>query len=376
MSASEIAERHLGLILDGTKIQWHQERIDQWARGERFAPLTIDLALTRACNYSCNYCFAQMQENERKAITKEVMFNFIDDCAEIGVKGISLVSDGESTLHPAFADIVVRGHEKGLSMASGTNAYLLPEDRLRRVMPALTYLRVNITAGEPERYKEIMGVKDGYFEKVCENIKNMMRIKRELKLKTTVGLQMVLSPQYGDQILPLTRLGKELGVDYLVIKHTSDDENGFLGVDYAGYPKLYDTLKVAELMSSNDYQVTVKWSKIKAEGTRTYEQCYGAPFLLQISGSGLIAPCGMLFGQAYKKFHLGNIVTDRFKDVYKSDRYWEVMGYLGSKDFNAKKSCGSLCLQHNVNEYLDGVKKGTITPQTPSGPLPSHLNFV
>ena len=43
------------LNLDGTKIAWHQDRIQAWERGERIAPITIDMALTRACNYGCHY---------------------------------------------------------------------------------------------------------------------------------------------------------------------------------------------------------------------------------------------------------------------------------------------------------------------------------
>ena len=41
---------HTELILDGTKLQWHWERVEAWERGERIAPITIDMALTRACN--------------------------------------------------------------------------------------------------------------------------------------------------------------------------------------------------------------------------------------------------------------------------------------------------------------------------------------
>jgi hypothetical protein len=47
---------HTELILDGTKIAWHQERIRAWERGERIAPITIDMALTRACNSACHFC--------------------------------------------------------------------------------------------------------------------------------------------------------------------------------------------------------------------------------------------------------------------------------------------------------------------------------
>lgn len=376
MSASSLSKEHTKLILDGTKIAWHKDRIEAWGRGERIAPITIDMSLTRACNYGCNYCYAMMQENERQPITKEVIYNFIGDCSEADVKAISLVSDGESTLSPVFIDSIVRGGELGISMAVGTNAFLLNERKLEQILPHLTYLRVNITAGEPKRYAEIMGVKEDWFYKVCDNIRTMMKIKKEKNLKVTIGMQMVLMPQYEDQILPLARLGKELRPDYLVIKHCSDNEDGFLGVDYGGYKKLYDKLREAEAMTDDGYQVTVKWSKIQDEGTRSYQRCYGAPFLLQISGSGLVAPCGMLFNEQYKKFHMGNIVTQRFRDILKSDRYWEVMNYIASPDFNAQKMCGSLCLQHKVNEYLDSYKKGKIDLEVPTGKEPQHLNFI
>lgn len=370
-----LATEHTRLILDGTKIAWHQERIAAWERGERIAPITIDMSLTRACNYGCHYCYAMMQENDRQPITKEVIFNFLEDCAEMGVKGISLVSDGESTLSPVFIDTVVRGSELGISMAVGTNGYLLNERKLMQILPHLTYLRINISAGEAKRYSEIMGVKEEWFHKVCENIRTMMRLKKEMGLSVTVGLQMVLMPEYADQVIPLAKLGKELRPDYLVIKHCSDNEDGFLGVDYSKYEKLYGVLQEAESYRDEEYDVQVKWSKIQNEAKRTYQRCYGPPFLLQISGSGLVAPCGMLFNEQFKKFHIGNIVTERFRDMVKSDRYWDVVKYLASPDFNAQKMCGTLCLQHKVNEYLDQRRKGAEIA-TPAGKSPDHLNFV
>ncbi|MBI4405540.1 MAG: radical SAM protein [Deltaproteobacteria bacterium] len=364
------------LILDGTKIAWHLDRVKAWERGERIAPITIDMALTRACNFGCHYCYAMMQENDRLPITKQVMFNFLEDCAELGVNAISLVSDGESTLSPVFIDTVIKGSSLGISMALGTNGYLLNERKLELILPHLTYLRINITAGEPKRYAEIMGVREEWFHRVCDNIRSMVRIKKARGLDVTIGLQMVLMPDYADQILPLAQLGKQLRPDYLVIKHCSDNEEGFLGVDYSLYEKLFSKLREAESLSDDEYKVRVKWSKIQNEGRRSYQRCYGPPFILQISGSGLVAPCGMLFNEQFKKLHIGNIVTERFRDIIRGDRYWEVINYLASCDFNAQKMCGTLCLQHKVNEYLDAYKKGKIEAATPPGPLPKHLNFI
>ena len=373
---STAIEEHIDkLILDGTKIGWHMDRVQAWMDGKKVAPITIDMALTRTCNYGCHYCYAMLQENERSVINKEVITNFLDDCAEIGVKGISLVSDGESTISPVFVHACEHGEKKGIAMACGTNGFVLTRSKSEQVLPHLTYLRINISAGERKRYAEIMGVKEEWFDRVVQNIKDMVEIKRRDGLTCTLGLQMVLMPEYADQILPLAELGKELGVDYLVIKHCSDNEDGDLGVNYKGYTKIYDILRAAEALSTDTYQCTVKWSKIQAEGTRSYQRCYGAPFLLQISGSGLVAPCGMLFNEKYKKFHIGNICEERFKDIWAGDRYWEVMNYLASPEFNAQKMCGSLCLQHKVNESLDGLVKGTLQLKR-GAKAPAHLEFV
>ena len=43
----------------------------------------------------------------------------------------------------------------------------------------MTYLRVNFSAGERKRYAEIMGCKESYFDRVCQNIKDMMEIKKD-----------------------------------------------------------------------------------------------------------------------------------------------------------------------------------------------------
>jgi MoaA/NifB/PqqE/SkfB family radical SAM enzyme len=364
------------LLLDHTKIAWHQERIEAWERGERIAPITIDMALTRNCNYACHFCYAMLQENNRVVITKEAITRFIDDCAEIGVKAISLVSDGESTLSPHLVFTIKYGAERGISMALGTNGYLLSEDKLSEILPSLTYLRVNFTGGERERYAELMGVKPEFFDRVCENIKSMRKIKDRENLSCTIGMQFVCDPRYADQIIPFAKLGLELGSDYNQIKHCSDDEDGSLGTDYSAYEAIYPLLKEAESYSTDKYQVAVKWSKIGDKGTRSYERCYGPPFLLQISGTGLVAPCGMLFGEAYKKFHIGNIVHESFKDMVRGDRYWEVVNYLSSPSFNAKSMCGSLCLQHKVNEYLDQRKKTGEVIAPNGGKQPQHLNFI
>jgi MoaA/NifB/PqqE/SkfB family radical SAM enzyme len=370
------ADKMNTLILDGHKLAWHKDRVDAWLRGERIAPITIDCALTRRCTYRCVYCYSKLQQNDEKKMTKDVIFNFLDDAAEIGVKAISFVSDGESTCSPHLKDAVLRGKKNGMDMAIGTNGYLFKKDELAEMLPKLTYLRFNITAGEPKRYAEIHGVSEKCLNKVVENMKYAVNEKRHSGLDVTIGMQMVLMPEFRDQIMPLARLGREVGVDYLVIKHCSDDETGALGVDYSKYNDIVEDIREAEKLSSDKYQVTAKWSKILSGGKRSYSRCYGPPFILQMSGSGLVAPCGMLFNSRYKKYHIGNIVEKRFKEIWKSERYWDIMNLIASENFDAKTMCGSLCLQHKVNECLYSIKECNASIVNPSGPEPMHVNFI
>ena len=365
-----------GLILDDHKLNWHRDRVEVWLRGERIAPITIDCALTRKCSYKCIYCYGQLQANDEMKMTRDVILRFLDDAAEIGVKAISFVSDGESTCSPYLYEAILRGKANGLDMALGTNGFLLKDERLEEILPALTYLRFNISAAEPKRYAEIMGCKEDCFFKVINTIKKAIQIKNSKGLSVTIGLQMVLLPQFADQVILLAQLGKVLGVDYTVIKHCSDDEDGKLGVDYSKYFDLVELLKKAELLSSGNYLVKAKWSKILSGGKRTYNRCYGPPFIMQFSGSGLIAPCGMLFNSKYKKYHIGNICEKSFKEIWKSDRYWEVINLLASDKFNAQGMCGSLCLQHKVNEFLWDFKRGRKSLLEPYGQMPEHINFI
>jgi MoaA/NifB/PqqE/SkfB family radical SAM enzyme len=364
------------IVLDGHKLLWHRDRIDAWLRGERIAPITIDCSLTRRCGYRCVYCYGVLQANDERAISRDVIFRFLDDAAEIGVKAISFVSDGESTCSPHLYDAILRGRQNGLDMALGTNGYLLKEDRLGEILPALTYLRFNISAGEPARYAQIHGCAEKCYHKVIATVREAVRLKKASGYPVTLGLQMVLLPEFQDQVMPLTRLGKELGVDYLVIKHCSDDENGTLGVDYSRYEGLVSLLREAEAQSTQTYLVRAKWSKLLSGGKRLYKQCYGPAFIMQFSGSGLVAPCGMLFNDKYRRFHIGNIVDHGFKEIWQGPRYKEVLDLIASKNFDAQTMCGSLCLQHKVNEFLWNLKEHGEAILDPVGAQPIHVNFV
>ncbi|MBT6052992.1 MAG: radical SAM protein, partial [Candidatus Scalindua sp.] len=319
------------LILDSHKLSFHMDRIKAWENGDKIAPVTVDMALTRACGSMCKFCYATMQESQKRfGIKEHHALNLLDDFAEIGVKGVSLVSDGESTLSKSYATFIEHASSIGIDTGNATNGWEFGPEKSERVLPHLSWLRFTVAAGTPERYADIMYKGPEHtevFDKAIRNIKYAVEFKKKHNLSVTLGIQMVLMPEFKDEIIPFAQLGVDLGVDYAVIKHCSDDENNTLGIDYSQYESMYNLIETAENLSNDVTQVIAKWDKLKDKGESSYKRFYGPPFLLQISGSGLVAPSGMFFQATHSKLHIGNFTTDRFRDIYNSDKYWNVMDY-------------------------------------------------
>lgn len=368
------------LILDSHKLSYHYDRVQAWENGEQIAPITVDMALTRACGAMCSFCYAMVQEpQERASIKTKEALNLLDDFAEAGIKAVSLISDGESTLSKAYVPFIQHAAKIGIDVGNATNGWEWEPEKIDQVLPSLTWVRFTVAAGTPGGYSKIMFKSEKHtevFDRAMSHIKYAVELKKKLNLKVTLGIQMVLMPEFKDEIIPFAKLALDLGVDYGVIKHCSDDELGTIGVDYSKYEDMYELLKKAEAMSNDKTKVIVKWSKIKRKGKPTYNRFYGPQFLLQISGSGLVAPSGMFFNARYSKLHMGNFVDERFKDIFKSERYRKIMNYLASPNFDAQTMMGSMPIQHYVSEALDNHLKGISKISPSKGQKPLHVNFL
>jgi len=375
-----VKTREGSLVLDSHKLSYHYDRVAAWESGERIAPISVDMALSRACGAMCSFCYAMVQEPQERAVIKTAQaLNLLDDFAEIGVKGVSLISDGESTLSKAYVPFIQHAAQIGIDVGNATNGWEWEPEKIDQVLPFLTWVRFTVAAGTPAAYAKIMFKGPEHtqvFDRAMKHIRYAVDLKRRLGLKVTLGIQMVLMPEFKDEILPFAKLAVDLGVDYGVIKHCSDDETGTLGVDYSKYGEMYSVLEQAEGLSNDVTKVIVKWEKIKDQGKSSYKRFYGPQFLLQISGSGLVAPSGMFFNAKYAKLHIGNFTDERFKDIFRSDRYWRAMNYLASPSFDARTMMGTLPIQHYASIALDNHIRGIEQIKPATGEPPLHVNFI
>ena len=378
-------------LMDGNKMLWHIDRLEQWKKGEKFAPIHIDAGLSKGCNIQCHYCYGVTQGNFYKSSAKRIferdalINNYMKSAGEVGVRSIAFIGEAEPTLNPHLYEAVIVGKNSGIDMSIGTNGVLFDTGpHGKAALEHLSWIRFNISAASDESYRKIHASKE--FDTVIEKVKFCVDYKRKKNLDLTIGLQMVLTPKDVAEVVPLAKLGRELEVDYLQVKHCSDTVENDLGIferldDYKKYEPL---LKVAESYGNEDYSVIIKWDKITNEGHRDYDQCLGAPFLLYTEGTGKVYTCGMFFEGEYENdYLLGDLNTHTFKDILESDHYWKIVNKV-KNEIDVHKDCYANCRTHSCNNFIWDAKDKEIDSQmvqnnsggyTKSSP-PPHVNFV
>ena len=356
---------------DGHKMTYHLDRVQDWLEGKRFAPIHIDMGLTKFCNVACLYCYAVVQNMTKGTmIAEKALLRYVEDCGRLGVRSIGFIGDGEPTLNPAVYDAAVLARKVGVDTSMATNGVRLDMDRAHDVLKNMTWVRINLSAGDAEGFSRVHQASGESFNILMEKIKTLVALKKQYHYNCTIGLQMVLIPECYDQVIKEAQLGADLGVDYFVIKQCSDSEYKEIGIDYKSYLSVTDILKEAETYSTDNYVVQVKWDKINAagetplykDGFRKYDVCYGTPFLLQISGNGKVYPCGPFFNK--ERFYCGDIHETSFYDIVMSDRYWAVHKDV-SDSVDVHKDCAVGCRQDYINKYLWDLKNP-----------PEHVNFI
>src|SRR3989338_1692107 len=357
--------------LDGHKLFYHLDRVLDWQKEKRIAPIHIDMGLTKFCNVACIYCIGVTQGMEKGAmIERAALLRFIEDCGRLGVRSIGFIGDGEPTLNPALYDAAVLARKVGVDTSMATNGIRLDMDRAHDLLRDMTWIRINLSAGDAAGFSKIHQSGAENFHILVEKIKELVSLKKRYGYKCTLGLQMVLIPECYDQVIKEAQLGAELGVDYFVVKHCSDSEYKEIGINYKDYLSINDVLKEAETYSNENYVVQVKWDKINAagetplykDGYRKYDVCYGTPFLLQMSGNGKVYPCGPFFNK--ERFYCGDIHETSFYDIGNSDRYWAVHKDV-SDCVDVHKDCAIGCRQDYINKFLWDLKNP-----------PEHVNFI
>lgn len=372
--------------MDSHKLFWHLERVEAWQKGEKVAPLHIDMGISSGCNMACTFCYGVIQNRDGFGTNSKKIFHTpteavkqtFKDAKEIGVKSIALIGEGENTLHPDFYEIIDYGKKIGLDLSLATNGIRIDHKKLDIILDSLEWIRFNISAGTKETFQKIHRVNQ--MDRVLGNAKALTQRKKEKNSKCVIGFQMVVTKENMNDIVPLSKLGSECGVDYFVVKPCSDTFDSRLDSPKGEYIEALDIFREAEKYSNENYSVNVKWKKVLNGGWKDYDSCHGTQFILGLSGRGDLFPCGHWFQERRDEFLMGNIIEKSLKEIWESDRYWEVQEKI-RKEVNVNKHCESNCRQHYINRFLFHEGKTNLSEikkhyKNHIQKKPDHINFI
>jgi MoaA/NifB/PqqE/SkfB family radical SAM enzyme len=129
----------------------------QWQRGcgvdtrdqglPIFSPISINLDLTSACNFSCPFCVDSKLINAGKTLTLEEVKKTIHTLHSHGLLSVILIGGGEPTLHKDFGEIVRYIKSKRLQIGIVTNGSRL--EKIEAVVGELKekdWIRISIDA--------------------------------------------------------------------------------------------------------------------------------------------------------------------------------------------------------------------------------------
>jgi radical SAM protein with 4Fe4S-binding SPASM domain len=268
-------------------------------------PISMAIEPTTSCNLRCPECPSGLRQFTRPVgMLEPSFFKKTIDAVYNELIYLTFYFQGEPYLNPNFLEMVRYASDKGIYTSTSTNAhYLNPEMAKKTVESQLDRLIISIDGTTQESYEQYrIG---GTLSKVIEGTKNIIEQKKSLKSNTPhVVFQFLVVKPNEHQLEEVKQLAKKLGVDEVVFKTAQvyDFKNGNTLIP--------DNIKYSRYRKNPDGTYSIK-NKLLNQCWRMWSSCV-------ITWDGLVVPCCF---DKDAKHQLGDLKSDNFKTVWKSDLY-------------------------------------------------------
>lgn len=356
----------MGNLYTKTKIFHFKDKIDSLSadRSTILSPIHIRIKPTNTCNHNCTYCAYRAPGLQlgkdmiiRDHISKEKMFEIIDDIVEMGVKSITFSGGGEPFCYPHLLEAVKRLSRSPVKFAALTNGSKLHGGVAEFFAHHAVWLRISMDGWDDKSYSAYRNIPNGEFTKVIDNIKNFKKYNGRCYL----GVCIIVDKSNASHVYELIYKLKNNGVNSVkvapCIVSNSGPENNEYHKPIFGQIK-EQISKASEEFKDEGFEIFDSYHQQLETFRKEYLWC---PYLqiLPVIGADLnIYPCQ---DKAYNldKGLIGSIKNRRFKDFWFSDK---------NKFFNIdpSKVCNHHCVANSKNnlilDYLNADKE--------------HLDFV
>ncbi len=182
------------------------------------SPQEVIIEITKRCNLRCPGCVRTYLDNSNaKDLTLEEFFLFLENISR-KTELITLAGLGEPLLNPEAVNMVYQSKRKGFKTALYTNAVLLKPDISKGLLDAgLSGIVISFDGATEETYQHFR--KGASFPEVKRNILDFLDIKRKLKSRVFVEVQMIVFKENRPEIKAFRDAWAVSGVDSVRVKN-------------------------------------------------------------------------------------------------------------------------------------------------------------
>ncbi|MBF0186363.1 MAG: radical SAM protein [Magnetococcales bacterium] len=350
--------------MDGHKLLWHLERVQQWQEKRVIAPIYIEVSPLAYCNNRCIFCAIDFSMEKSLALDASRFIPKLAQMGKAGVRSIMYAGEGEPLLHRELVPIILETKKAGIDVALTTNGNLGSSDDWQAILPALSWVRFSVDAGTDEVYSVVHGVSGEMFHRTIQNIRQAVQFKRDNELSVTIGAQFVVLEENVDDLAEAVALFSEIGVDYLAIKPYSlhpqmlatkevDYRNGLMD-------RVASILKTCTPSEKSPTRIIFRQDAMEnyADGKMAFDHCLALPFWGYVDSRGDFYTCSVFLGDP--RFKVGNVLEQEMEAVLFGEKRENSIQF-GEKRLALTEECRLNCRMARINEFL------TMIDQKPEG---------
>jgi len=356
-------------------IEWQRDsKIQASGRGlPIFSPISINLDLTSACNFSCHFCVDSRLINAGKTLALEQVKKTIRTLHSYGLLSVILIGGGEPTLHKDFGEIVRYIKGKGLQVGIVTNGSQL--ERIEAVVQELKekdWVRISVDAAGEEVFKAL------HVPRTRVTLKGILEKTRKVKKKNplvSLGYSFVVVWEGVevngkrlranlDEMTRSVELAREFSFDYVSFKpclvrwNESQRETLLKNVGKTKEEEIIDQIKIhlkEARHAAGDHVKILESSNLKAMLNRESDQIKKQPARCHMQFfRTVVTPFGIFHCPAFRGVEEARV---GMPDGYLSEaKFRETLERATEsiRTFDAKEECKDVgCFYNRTNWWLE-----------------------
>ena len=282
-------------------------------------PVTLDLEPNNDCNFGCPHCQVTHWAKPRVHLGPESFDRILDQFPPLA--GVKLQGMGEPLLNKALLPMLRAGEARGTPMSFFSNGSVM-SPAIAQQLASLGGTRITFsidgaTAAVFERIRV-----GGKFEKVCENVRRLVRLRGEAR-QPAIEVWTVVTRENVGELPDIVRLAKDLGVDAITFQLFVSDWGKMEMKQYADAARVRSTEPEVEALLGQARAVAdvigMPLKVSRANFLSRDKPCRWPWTSAYVASNGDVVPCCIVADS--DTVRMGNVFEQPFGEIWNGPAY-------------------------------------------------------